>query len=192
MLLYDIQGMFFGVIMASLGVVFLQAAGLITGQTAGLAVLLSYISDFEFGIIFFVISFPFFLLSWRHKEISFTLKTIIAVIGLSIVTPLLNRYVEIDYIPGILAATIGGLSCGVGLVALFRHNSSAGGLGILALIVEKKTGFKAGWFQLCFDIVVFGLALFALDFDRVLYSFFGALLLNATIAWNFHIGQVGN
>ncbi len=35
----------------------------------------------------------------------------------------------------------------------------------------------------------YGIALFALPFESVVYSFIGALVLNMTIAWNFHISQ---
>ena len=188
---YDVQGMTFGVVMTSLGVVFLKAAGLITGQTAGLAILLSYVLSIDFGILFFIISAPFFWLAWTNKGAVFTIRTIIAVAGISAITPLISHYLVFASIPGLLAAMLGGACSGIGLIALFRHGSSAGGLGILALIVEKYTGFKTGWFQLCFDGGVFAISLFVLDFEQVLYSFIGAVILNAIIAWNFRIDQVG-
>ncbi len=49
---HDLQGLVFGVLMTSLGVVFLEAVGLVTGQTAGLALLLSYLLPFGFGPVF--------------------------------------------------------------------------------------------------------------------------------------------
>jgi len=177
--------------MASLGIVFLKATGLVTGQTAGLAVLLSYILPYGFGILFFAISLPFFVLAWIRRGADFTVRTFAAVTGISVLSPYLVELMQFESIPPLLCAILAGACSGIGLVALFRHNASAGGLGILALIIEQKTGFKTGWFQLCFDAVVFAMALLVLTAEQVLYSFIGAALLNAIIAWNFKLDQVG-
>ncbi|SDF67736.1 Uncharacterised 5xTM membrane BCR, YitT family COG1284 [Salipiger thiooxidans] len=187
--LYDMQGLAFGILLTSLGVTFLKAAGLVTGQTAGLAVLLSYLAPLGFGTLFLLISLPFFVLSWKRRGAVFTLRTVIAVAGISVVTQFLGHAMSFDALPPLLAGILAGACSGVGLIALFRHNASAGGLGILALIVEERTGFKTGLFQMCSDAVVFGIALIYLPFDNVLCSFAGAVVLNAVIAWNFQIGQ---
>lgn len=184
-LLYDAQGLAFGILMASLGVVFLRAAGLVTGQTAGLSVLLSYVVPLDFGWLFLLVSLPFFGLSLWQKGWNFTLRTIIAVAGISAVTPALSALMRFETLHPLLAAVLAGACCGVGLIALFRHGASAGGLGILALLIEERTGFKAGWFQLGFDLLVFLLAFLALSPLQVLYSFIGALVLNLLVAWNF-------
>lgn len=189
MTFYDFQGLCFGILMASLGVVFLKAAGLVTGQTAGLSVLLSYVSPFRFGEIFFVISLPFFVLSWIKRGPVFTFRTLFAVAGISLTTPFLSTLVIFAHLDPLVAAILAGACSGVGLIALFRHNASAGGLGILALIVEQKTGFKTGWFQMAFDACVFFAACFVLPLTHVFYSFIGAALVNAIIAWNFRIDQ---
>ena len=47
--LYDIQGIAFGILMCSLAMLFLKSAGLVTGQLAGLALLLSYVVSMDFG-----------------------------------------------------------------------------------------------------------------------------------------------
>jgi len=186
---YDLQGLCFGTLMTSLGVVFLKAAGLVTGQTAGLSILLSYILPFGFGTIFFVISLPFFWLSLIKRGREFTLRTLLVVVGISLLTPFLTTQVTFQNLHPLVAAILAGACSGVGLIALFRHNASAGGLGILALIVEQKTGFKTGWFQMAFDAMVFLAACFVLPLTHVAYSFIGAALINAIIAWNFRIDQ---
>lgn len=189
MTFYDAQGLAFGVLMASLGVVFLQAAGLVTGQTAGLAVLLSYVARLEFGMLFLAISLPFMVVAWTQRGAVFTFRTGLAVAGISALTPVLAHHMAFQALPGLLAAILAGACAGVGLIALFRHNASAGGLGVLALVIETRTGLKAGWFQLIFDAGVFAAALFVLSPFDVAYSFIGAVVLNLIIAWNFHVGQ---
>ncbi|MEQ8740192.1 MAG: YitT family protein [Hoeflea sp.] len=186
---HDVQGIAFGILMTSLGVVFLKAAGLVTGQTAGLALLLSYLMPFGFGPVFFAVSIPFAILSWLKRGPDFTIRTLCSVAGIAVAVLVIASQLVFSSIPPLLAAILAGACSGVGLIALFRHNSSAGGLGILALIVEQKTGFKTGWFQLCFDVVVFLIASLVLDPVQLLYSLVGAIVLNLIIAWNFTIDQ---
>lgn len=187
--LYDMQGLVYGVVMASLGVSFLKAAGLVTGQTAGLSILLSYLLPLSFGALFVLVSLPFLGVAWTRRGAEFTLRTAAAVLGISVLTQLFTQWIRFEALPVWLAAILAGCCSGIGLIALFRHNASAGGLGVVALIVEEKTGFRAGWFQMGFDAVVFALALMVLPFDRVVWSFVGAMVTNAIIAWNFHISQ---
>lgn len=187
--LYDAQGLAFGILMTSLGVTFLKAAALVTGQTAGAAVLLSYVLPLDFGVLFVLVSLPFLWLSWGRRGPRFTLRTIAAVLGISTASPVLGTLIRFEALPPLLAAVLAGACCAVGLIALFRHGASAGGLGILALIVEERTGFRTGWFQMCFDAVIFSLALLVLPPESVLVSYVGAAVLNAIIAWNFRISQ---
>ena len=77
-----------------------------------------------------------------------------------------------------------GCLTGVGLIALFRHGSSLGGIGIVGLYVQDATGFRAGWVQLIFDAALFVVALSLRDPITVGWSFLGAVILNLTIAVN--------
>ncbi|MFN3525589.1 MAG: YitT family protein [Paracoccus sp. (in: a-proteobacteria)] len=187
--LYDLQGLAYGIVMTSLGVTFLKAAGLVTGQTAGLSVLLSYLLPLDFSTLFILISIPFLVLSWQRRGVDFTLRTLVAVVGIAVMSDLLGGWMRFSDLPQLLAAILAGCCTGIGLIALFRHNASAGGLGILALLVEERTGFRTGWFQMCFDAVLFAVALIFLPLGSVIASAVGALILNALIAWNFRITQ---
>ena len=71
-----------------------------------------------------------------------------------------------------------------GLLALFRHRASLGGIGAVALDVQDRTGIKAGWVQMGFDAALFALAFLVLPWDRVLWSALGAAVLNLVIAIN--------
>ncbi len=141
---FDIQGLAFGIVMTSLSVVFLKAAGLVTGQTAGIALLLSYVLPLDFGPLFFLIGIPFLILAWVKRGPVFAMRTVIVVAGISVVSQVLGRIVLFERLDAPVAAILGGACSGVGLVAIFRHNASAGGMTILGIILEQKTGFKAG------------------------------------------------
>lgn len=183
-LLDDAQGLAYGATMAAFGIVMLTHLGLVTGQTAGLAVLISYATGWGFGPVFFVLNLPFYWLGYRRFGTAFVVKTFIAVACLSVLTQVLPQYISFATLnPGVGAVLIGFIS-GSALLALFRHGASLGGVGIVALWLQDKTGFKAGWTQLLFDLVVFALALSLRDLQTVAWSFLGAVVLNLVITFN--------
>ena len=78
---------------------------------------------------------------------------------------------------------------GLGILSLFRHKASVGGINILALYLQENFGVRAGYFQLGVDAVILVAAFFVLPFDRVIYSILGALVLNMIIATNHKPGR---
>jgi len=77
-----------------------------------------------------------------------------------------------------------GALVGMGPLAMFRHNGSLGGLGVVALMIQDSTGFRAGYVQLIADAIIFGLAALVLPLWVVLWSLLGAVVLNLIIAVN--------
>lgn len=183
-LLDDAQGLAYGGLMAAFGIVILTHLGLVTGQTAGLAVLISYATGWSFGAVFFVINLPFYWIGYRRMGGVFVAKTFAAVALLSVASAVLPGYIRFEVLhPGVGAVLFGFVS-GSALLALFRHGASLGGVGIVALYLQDRTGFRAGWTQLIFDAAVFSLALALRDLDTVAWSFLGALVVNMVIALN--------
>jgi uncharacterized membrane-anchored protein YitT (DUF2179 family) len=180
----DAQAIACGAMMAALGMLFLQTAGLATGQTAGLALLLSYATGWELGLTFLVLNAPFYVLALGRMGLAFALKTLAAVLLLSAMVKLAPGYLTLGPTHPMLAAALGGVAAGFGLLALFRHGASLGGVGVLAVWLQDATGFRAGWTQMIVDAFVFGLAFLVLDWKAVLISAFGAALLNLVIAIN--------
>lgn len=183
-LIDDAQGIAYGSFMAAFGIVILTHLGLVTGQTAGLAVLISYASGWPFGAVFFAINLPFYWLGYRRMGPAFVAKTFIAVALLSGFTTFLPQLIDFSRLDPVIGAVLFGLVSGSALLALFRHGASLGGVGIVALWLQDHTGFRAGWTQLMFDVAVFGLALLMLDPVTVLWSALGALVVNLVIALN--------
>jgi uncharacterized membrane-anchored protein YitT (DUF2179 family) len=180
----DAQGIAFGSLMAAFGIVILTHLGLVTGQTAGLAVLISYATGWGFGPVFFVINLPFYWLGYKRMGPVFVAKTLTAVTILSLATMVLPGLVSFETLHPAVGAVLFGFVTGSALLALFRHGSSLGGVGIVALYLQDKTGFRAGWTQLLFDAGVFALALLLRDWQTVVWSFLGAVVVNLVIAMN--------
>ena len=182
--LADAQGLLFGTSMCGLGIVILTHLGLVTGQTAGLAVLLSYVTGWSFGLVFFLVNLPFYWLGYARMGLRFTIKTFIAVAMLSVLSKFLGTQVVFSELTPWVGAIIFGFVTGAGLLALFRHGASLGGIGILGLYLQEKTGFRAGWTQLSFDACLFAVAFFVLPGSAFIWSLLGAVVVNFVIAIN--------
>ena len=180
----DLQGLVIASAQAALGVHLLRAAGLVTGGTAGVALILSYALGWNFSVVFFAMNIPFFALAWRLRGPVFCAKSLGTVVLVSALTEALKPLVHLDSIHPAAAAMLFGVSAGVGLLGLFRHSGSLGGVSIVAMILQDRYGIRAGVTQLVHDLVLFAVAAWLLPADRVLWSLLGALILNAVIAFN--------
>jgi uncharacterized membrane-anchored protein YitT (DUF2179 family) len=180
----DAQGLFTGTVLASLGVMILTKAGLLTGGVAGMAFLLHYAFGISFGLGFFVINMPFYYLAYKRLGKAFTLKTFSAIGLLSLLSEYQPKLLEIGYVEPIWAAILGGLLIGMGMLALFRHRASLGGVGILALYLQDRFGWRAGLVQMAIDLVILCLAFFVASPFIVFCSVIGAIALNFFIAIN--------
>lgn len=180
----DVIGLAVGCVIMALSVQFLRVEGLITGQIAGLSLLGSYVSGASFGTVFFLLNLPFYLLALKQMGLRFTLKSFAAVSAMSAMADALPRFMTLETLhPGIAAAFFGVLG-GIGLIVLFRHGATLGGVGIVALWLQDSRGIRAGNVQLGFDLGVFALAALLFDWDVVLWSLLGAVILNLMITVN--------
>lgn len=182
--LEDVQGIFVGATLVALSVQFLASANLMTGQIAGLSLLGSYATDWSFGPIFFVLNLPFYLIAVRQIGWTFTFKTFAAVATMSAMSELLPLILNVDMIHPALGAVLGGILAGVGLISLFRHGATLGGVGIVALWLQDTRGIQAGNVQLFFDLFVFALAFVILPVEMVIWSLLGAVILNLIVTVN--------
>ncbi|MDO5369958.1 YitT family protein [Paracoccus sp. (in: a-proteobacteria)] len=182
--LEDAQGIAFGAVMAAFGALLLGSAGLITGQLAGLALLISQATGWGFGPVYLVLSLPFYGFGYRRMGLGFLRRTIAAVLLMVVASMLLPKLISFDSLHPGAAALLAGFVSGSGLLALFRHRTSLGGIGAVALDLQDRLGVKAGWVQMGFDAVLFAVALMLLPLDRVLWSALGAAVLNLVIAIN--------
>jgi len=185
----DAVALFTGVLLISVGIAFYTSAGLLTGGTAGLAFLLHYATGIGFGKIFFVINLPFYWLALRKMGRAFTLKTFAAVLLLSVLTELQAHFLRFAELQPLYAAVTGGLITGTGFLVLFRHRSSLGGVGILALYLQNRHGWRAGKVQMGVDCAIVLLALWTVEPTRVAWSVAGAVAMNLVLAMNHRPGR---
>ena len=185
----DAVAVFTGVLLISVGVVFFTSAGLLTGGTAGLAFLLHYATGIGFGKIFFVLNLPFYWLALRKLGRAFTIKTFAAVLLLSVLTELQTQFLQFSHLQPLYAAIAGGLITGTGFLVLFRHRCSLGGVGILALYLQDRYGWRAGKVQMAVDCCIVLLALWSVEPLRVAWSVAGGVALKLVLAMSHRPGR---
>lgn len=187
--LEDLQALITGTLLVSLGVAMLGDARLITGGTVGLAFLLHYATGLGFGTLFFAINLPFYYLAVRKMGWKFTIKTFTSVGLLSLFAELLPLVLSLEKLDPFYAAAMGGLLCGVGLLVLFRHRASLGGINVLVLYLQERYGLRAGMLQLGLDAAILLLSMSMIPMAAVAISLLGALALNLTLAINHRPGR---
>ncbi|PKO44760.1 MAG: hypothetical protein CVU30_02610 [Betaproteobacteria bacterium HGW-Betaproteobacteria-3] len=185
----DLQALVTGTVFVALGLVMFGQAGLLTGGTAGLALLLHYSTGQDFALMFFGVNLPFYVFAWLRMGVAFTLKTFAAVSLLSLFAHFLPRGMAFAHLAMPLAAVLGGLLCGAGMLMLFRHRASLGGMNVLVLYLQDKMGWRAGKVQMVIDSLIVLAALAVTDGQRVAWSVLGAVVMNLTLAINHRPGR---
>ncbi|AEQ51068.1 YitT family protein [Pelagibacterium halotolerans] len=187
--LEDFLAILLGTLFVGLGVTFYSEAQITTGSTAGLALLVQYATGLPFGAVFFVVNLPFYILAFLRMGWPFTLKTFIAVGLVSVYPALMPNWLNISGINPFFAAIAGGAMMGMGILALFRHRASLGGVNILALYLQDNHKIAAGYVQFGIDFLILIAALFILPLDRVLLSLVGAVFMSLVIILNHKPGR---
>ena len=185
----DILGILTGTFLASLGLHLLHAAHAVTGGTAGLSLLLGYATGWPFWLLFALINVPFALLAVWRRGWDFTIRTIVSIGLVSALAPMHEALFPITQIEPWYGTLAGNLLAGVGVLILFRHRSSVGGINIIGLEIQDRTGFRAGWTMMAFDVAIILGALFVMPWPDVLRSAVGAVLLNLVLALNHRPGR---
>lgn len=173
----------------SLGVAFLSKAELATGGAAGLALVVAYASGFDFGLTFFFINLPFYVLSAVRMGWAATARTFAAVGLFALLSKLTQGWLVIERLNPIYAAFAGGALLGVGMLILFRHRTSLGGVNLLALYAQEKYGWRAGYVQMALDGLILLVAFAVVGQAGALASLLAAVVVNLVLATNHKPGR---
>ncbi len=185
----DVVALGIGTVMVSLGLALMKSAGILTGGTAGIAFVLHYATGMPLGAWFFVINLPFYVLAWRGMGRDFTVKTFGAVAAVSLMSEAMPGWLSVSSASPWFSAIVGGLLLGNGLLILIRHRASLGGLGVMAVYIQERGGWRAGHVQMAADVVIFLVALLVLPAAAVAMSMLGSVALNMVIAMNHRQGR---
>ncbi|MBP9787904.1 MAG: YitT family protein [Acinetobacter sp.] len=180
----DGLAMLIGTFILSFAMMLLQQAGIMTGGTAGLSLLIHYITDLKFGILFFLINIPFYYFAYQKMGMALVIKTFIAVALLAGFTEIIPHFFHLSSVNPIYATIFANVLMGVSFLILFRHRSSLGGVNLLALYLQERFKIPAGKVQMAIDVVILLTSLFFVDWQLILVSILGAIILNSIILLN--------
>jgi uncharacterized membrane-anchored protein YitT (DUF2179 family) len=185
----DLQGLVTGTLFVALGLVLFRHAGLMTGGTAGIALVLHHATGWPFGAWFFALNLPFYGLAWQRLGRRFTVKTFAAVALLALLSEWVPQWLPLGAVAPLFAALGGGLLVGAGFIILFRHRASLGGLNVLVLWLQDRFGWRAGLVQMAIDCAILLCALPWLSWQQLALSIIGAVAMNFALAVNHKPGR---
>lgn len=189
--LEDAVAILMGTLFIALGLAILKAAGLGIGGIAGLAFLATQIWGLSFGLVFFVGNLPFFVFGYLVFGRAYLLRTIAASALLSLESTFLPPLLSIGHAEPPVAAVVGGFLVGMGILALIRHRTGIGGIGILAVYLQDRLGWPAGKVQMGADALVVAAALAVMAPVAVGWSIVGAVAMSLVLVLNHKPGRYG-
>jgi uncharacterized membrane-anchored protein YitT (DUF2179 family) len=192
-LLDDTYGIAVGVLFVVMGLLLLQAAGLITGGVAGISLLVSYTTGQSVGLLFMLINLPFFLFGYLFMGWRFTAKSLVGSLLIMALLKLVPNGLVIGHVDPMVAALGGGTFCGMGILALARHGAGVGGTGIVTLWLQKQYGINAGRTQVLIDAVILLVALALVEPALVGWSSLSAVAMSSMVmVWHRSGRYFGN
>ncbi|HEY5762500.1 MAG TPA: YitT family protein [Rhodocyclaceae bacterium] len=185
----DAQAIATGTLLFAVAVLVFGKSGILTGGTAGVTFLLHYASEVSFPVLYLLVNLPFYVFAKQALGWRFTIKTFAAVSLLALYVRLIPAWFVIDEIDPLFGAILGGLLGGAGLLMLMRHQASLGGLGVLAIWLQDRHGWRAGKVQMAVDCVIVSTAVLVIGVEAAVLSGLSALLLNLVLTINHKPGR---
>jgi len=180
----DLLGILIGTILVALSLSIYAHLNMVTGGIAGLALIAHYWSGLPIGTLFFIFNLPFYALAIMRMGIGFTLKTFLAVGLLSMMMNYQDRLIAFASLDLVTGSVLAGVLLGMGLLAMFRHRTSLGGVGILALYLQDRFKLKAGLVQMTIDLAILVTSFAVAPPLLIAFSVLSAVILNMIITIN--------
>jgi uncharacterized membrane-anchored protein YitT (DUF2179 family) len=153
--------------------IFLAPSGIAPGGVSGTAVILNTVFGWPIGWVMLILNLPLLALGFRYLgRFPFLLRTAYVAGLYSVGTQLMTSWVHVAPITenALLNALYGGVLGGVGSGLIYRGRASVAGTGILARIVQLRTGMPVSQVFLLTDGGVVAAAALVLGWENGLYS----------------------
>lgn len=162
--------MFLGSVLAAIGLeIFLIPNNVIDGGITGISIISSHLTKLPLGLFIFILNIPFLIVGYKHIGKTFTISTLFSVTSLSILVSVLHPVSSITH-DTLLASVFGGITLGIGVGLIIRNGGSLDGTEIIAIILDKRTGFSIGEIVMFFNIFILSSAGLVFGWDRAMYS----------------------
>lgn len=162
--------LFLGSILAAVGVEeFLVPNQIIDGGIVGISIMLSHVTGLSLSAFLIILNLPFLYLGYMQIGKSFTIATLFSVVSLAYWVAVLHPVTQMTN-DLFLAAVFGGITIGLGVGLIIRYGGSLDGTEIVAIILDKKTGFSVGEIIMFFNLFILGSAGLVFSWDKSMYS----------------------
>ena len=152
---------------------FILPAGLITGGTSGLGILVKYFTGLPVSAFVLVFNAAMFLLGAFVLGRAFAMTTLVSSVAypafLSINEALACRTGVLSGDP-MLCTVFAGLLIGAGIALVLQQGASTGGMDIPPLVLKKLAGVPVAGSMYAFDVVILALQMLSADREQVLYG----------------------
>jgi uncharacterized membrane-anchored protein YitT (DUF2179 family) len=158
---------------------FLLPNRFIDGGATGISLLLENITSIPLGYLLIIVNMPFLILSARTFSLKFAIKSMVAIIALSIVV----HYVDYPIITEdkLLIAVFGGFFLGLGIGMAMRGGSVIDGTEVLAIFLARKLSITVGDVLLLINIFIFSFGAYILSIETALYAILTYLAAARTV-----------
>lgn len=153
----DVYGILTASSLIALGLCLLKSGGMVTGGAAGMGLLASYLVSWPPAVLLTVINLPFFAFSWHTMGSRFTIKSLAGNIAVILIAQGLSVSVDFTIMNPAVTAILSGTIIGMGVLALARHQTGVGAVGIIAIWHNRSRGVNIGLSQVVMDILILGL-----------------------------------
>jgi len=169
-----------GILSAGFGLEgFLIPNGFIDGGVTGISLLLTFFTPFSLPVIIFMINLPFMYLAKKQFGLTFAIKTLLAIAGLSLCL-LVIKYPIITS-DKLLVSIFGGFFLGAGIGLAVRGGSVIDGTEVLSIYLSRKFSATMGDIIFIINIIIFSLAALLLGIEVALYSLLIYLSASKTV-----------
>ena len=170
---YTILSIIIGNLIYALSVkLFLLPAGLLTGGTNGIALVLDHYWGISISLFVLIFNIAMLCVGWFVLGKAFAMTTVASSFLYPAFLELLNRIMgDVVLTNDLLLCTIFfGLGVGLGLGLVIRAGASTGGMDIPPLILEKKLRIPVSVSMYCFDFLILVPQMFFRPVENVLYG----------------------
>lgn len=155
----------------------------IPGGLYGLILFIYYQTDmFSPGIWYALLNIPLCILGWIFVSRRFVLYTIYSVAIMSFCSEIIT--IDFGIHEQLYAAIAGGAIIGIGSGIILRSIGSAGGLDIIAIILNKKFNIGIGKTFMLFNFALFGLVLVNYEIDVVIASVILTFVISSSLEYS--------
>lgn len=169
-----------GVLAAAFGLKgFLLPNSFIDGGATGVSLLIAETTILDLSYVLLLVNLPFVVLGYLQMSRKFVIKSVIAVVVLSLIIALMEFPIITN--DPLLAAVFGGFFLGAGIGLCIRGGGVIDGTEILALYLTRRMNVSIGDIIMVLNVIIFGGATLLLGTESALYSMLAYFFASKTV-----------